>query len=233
MDFSGFEVLTFDCYGTLIDWEAGLLGALQPVFRSHGVTMGDDAVLELFASLESAAEAGDYQPYKQVLEQVVRGMGAELGFEPSEEEARCLVDSLGDWPPFADTVPALRWLKREFLLGVVSNVDEDLFARTEVRLGVEFDQVITAERARSYKPSLRNFEVAVEVLGVEKDQMLHVAQSLFHDIGPAGLLGIATVWVDRRMGRGGGGATRLATAQPDVTVPDLSSLVALIGATSV
>jgi 2-haloacid dehalogenase len=227
LDFSRKAVLTFDCYGTLIDWEAGILAAVRPILRAHGVEAGDDQVLELFARLESAAEAGPYRPYAQILASVMRGLGQRLGFAPGPAEVGALAASVGDWPPFSDSVAALAALKRRFRLAIISNIDDDLFAASQRRLGVDFDWIITAQQARSYKPSLNNFRLALERIGVPQEQVLHVAQSLFHDHVPAKQLGLETVWVNRRGGQPGPGATPPAEAQPDLEVPDLRTLAEL------
>jgi 2-haloacid dehalogenase len=229
LDFNRFTVLTFDCYGTLIDWETGLLAALRPVLEAHGVALTDGEVLALYAELETKEEAGEYRRYRAVLREIVVRMGQRLGFTPSEAEQESLPESLPSWPPFPDTVEALRALKARYRLAVVSNTDDDLFAGTAPSLVVVFDEVITAEQVGSYKPSHRNFEAAIERVGAPKGEILHVAQSLYHDIVPAKALGLSAAWVNRRKGREGGGATPPANALPDVEVPDLRSLVELMG----
>ena len=228
LDFGRFRVLTFDCYGTLIDWESGILAALGPLLAAHGKSLADDKLLELFGGLEAEAEAGEYQSYRKVLEGVARGVGRRLGFEASEQEARSLPESLKNWPPFPDTVAALGKLKSRFKLAIVSNTDDDLFAQTARLLEVPFDWVITAQQAGSYKPSHRNFKLALERIALPPDQVLHCAQSIYHDVVPARELGLATVWVNRR-GAKGGGATKAALGQPDVEVPDLKTLAEMAG----
>lgn len=227
VDFSRKTVLTFDCYGTLIDWEAGILAAVQPVLRAHGRELADEHILETYARLESAAEVGPYRPYRQILADVMRGLSEHFGFMASPAEAEVLAASVGEWPPFADTPEALTALRRRFKLAIVSNIDDDLFAASQRRLGVSFDWVITAQQARSYKPSLNNFRVALERIGRPPDQLLHVAQSLFHDHVPARQLGLDSVWVNRRSDKHGSGATPPAAVQPDLEVPDLRSLADL------
>jgi 2-haloacid dehalogenase len=222
LNFSPFQAVTFDCYGTLIDWETGLLGALCPILHAHGSKLGDDQILALYAELEPAAQ-NPYRRYREVLAEVVRGFGERLGFKASEEEARSLPDSLKDWPPFPDTVPALKRLQNRYRLAIISNTDDDLFAGTARHLEVRFDQVITAEQARAYKPSLAPFHLALERLGLPKQQVLHIGQSVYHDVVPAKSLGLATVLVRRR----GFGATRAASEKPDLEVPDLQSLATL------
>jgi 2-haloacid dehalogenase len=228
LDLTQYYVLTFDCYGTLIDWERGILNALRPVLDRHGVSMTDDEALELFGELESEAERGPYKRYHEVLTVVLAGIADRLGFTLAENERHALADSVGDWPAFPDTVEALQTLAKHYKLVILSNVDDDLFAGSAKRLQVEFADVITAQQVGSYKPNRRNFEVALERVGVPKQQLLHVAQSLFHDIEPANDIGLTTVWVNRRHDRPGFGATPQASAQPDLEVPDLRTLAQMV-----
>jgi 2-haloacid dehalogenase len=213
MDFSGFDALTFDCYGTLIDWERGILAALP-------AGLDGDAVLAAYAELESALEAGEYLRYREVVARSYDGLAARFGLPPDGRDA--FADSVGDWPPFPDSRDALVRLKEQFTLGVITNCDDDLFARSNARLGVEFDHVITAQQVDAYKPSPRGFEEAFSRIDVPRERILHVAQSLFHDHVTAKRLGLSTVWIDRRAGRGGG-ATPPAEAKPDATFPDMAS----------
>jgi 2-haloacid dehalogenase len=227
MDFAAYSVLTFDCYGTLIDWESGIRKALRPFLDAHGVALDDAELLEQYARFEEQIEAGPYRKYRDVLRGVVRNFGEQFGFTPSPAEADALPNSLSDWPPFPDTVAALRTLKQRYRLAILSNTDDDLFPETAKRLQVPFDYVITAEQVGSYKPSHRNFEAALARIGLPKEQILHVAQSLYHDIAPAKALGIANVWINRRHAVHGFGATVPAEATPDLELPDLRSLAAL------
>jgi 2-haloacid dehalogenase len=230
LDFTRFQVLTFDCYGTLIDWETGIFGAMRPILKTHGQVVSDADLLELYSELELQAEQGEqaeFRPYREVLKSVVRGFGDRLGFMPSESEVRSLPESLANWLPFPDTVAALRKLKSRYQLAITSNVDDDLFAGTAPRLEVHFDHVITAQQARAYKPSLRVFKLAQERIGVQPNQWLHVAQSVYHDVVPAKSLGIATVWVNRPSPRPGAGAAKAASAQPDLEVSSLKALADL------
>ncbi len=224
LDFERFEALTFDCYGTLIDWETGILNAVRPVFVQHDIDASDEAILEAYGELEAEAEDRDYLPYREVLAEVMRGLGARFGFEPSAGELMLLAESIKDWPPFDDTVASLHRLTRRTRLGILSNVDRDLFAGSAELLDTDFAWVITAEDAGSYKPSAWNFELAIQTIGLPKDRILHVGQSLFHDIRPASAMGLATVWVNRRGSRPGSGATKPAEATPDHEVPDLATL---------
>lgn len=228
LDFRLFRALTFDCYGTLIDWERGILTALRSVLRPRGVECDDKRLLEMFAAFEAEAEAGPYMPYRDILRRVMVRMAAALSFRLETGDEDCLAASLADWPPFPDTVAALVALERRYRLAIVSNVDDDLFAGTGAGLGVEFDVVTTAQQVRSYKPVAAHFTTALARLGLPTSEVLHVAQSLFHDVLPAKSLGMSTVWVNRRAGRPGFGATPPADARPDLEVPDLRSLVTLI-----
>jgi 2-haloacid dehalogenase len=257
LNFDNFQVLTFDCYGTLIDWETGILAALKPVLEEHRVELSDNEILRLYAQFESQAETGEYIKYREVLQQVMREFGGRFDFVPSEKELTALEESLPNWRPFEDTVAALRALKSlplpnefgsathhgndksthsravgdptKYRLGIISNVDDDLFAQSAKQLEVNFDLVITAEQVGAYKPSLENFNAAIKRSGVPKDRILHIAQSIYHDIVPAKQLGLATVWVNRRHGQRGSGATLPAHAKPDVEVPDLRALVSMMG----
>ncbi|HET8951154.1 MAG TPA: haloacid dehalogenase type II [Solirubrobacteraceae bacterium] len=222
LDYGAFDVLTFDCYGTLIDWETGLAERLDDLVGGEREDM-----LARYARHEAEAEAGPYLTYREVVAAGLRGVAAELGAEPSEERVAAFAGSVGDWPPFPDSAGALARLKERFKLGVITNCDDDLFARSNQRLGVEFDWVITAQQVRAYKPSERGFEVAFERIGLPRERILHVAQSLFHDHRTAKRLGLSTVWIDRRHGRAGSGATLPAEATPDATFPDMASFTAV------
>jgi 2-haloacid dehalogenase len=207
LDFDRVETLTFDCYGTLIDWETGLLAALRPILDAHGAAADDEDLLELYGRLETEVEAGPYRPYREVLTTVLRGIGEELAFAPSEPEMAAFAASVGEWPAFDDSADALALLGQRFRLAVITNCDDDLFAASARRLGEPFDWAITAERAGAYKPEHGPFELALETIDTPRERTLHVAQSLFHDHVPAKELGLATVWVDRRRGRARSGAT--------------------------
>jgi len=226
IDFNRFEVLTFDCYGTLIDWETGILSALHRVLAAHGKKIEDATMLKLYGDFEQSAEAGPFRPYRDVLESVVRQFGVELGFNPSEEEMRSLPGSLPTWKPWPDTVGALQRLKSRFRLAILSNIDDDLFATTRPQLGVAFDDVITAQQAQAYKPSMKMFELALSRVQAPAHRVLHVGQSIYHDVIPAQALGLATVWVNRPSARAGVGAVKAAEAKPDLTVSSLAELAA-------
>jgi 2-haloacid dehalogenase len=226
LDYGRFDALTFDCYGTLIDWEAGIVAGLRPILARAGVDATDDELLEVYAGFEAAAEAGPYARYREILGRCLRQVAGRYGFAPDGHEVAEFSDSVGEWPAFADSAEALARLQARFRLGVITNCDDDLFARSAARLGTTFDWVVTAESVGGYKPDPRNFEVAIERIGVARERILHVAQSLFHDHVPAKRLGLSTVWIDRRHDRPGFGATPPANATPDATFPDMASFAA-------
>jgi 2-haloacid dehalogenase len=227
LNFAQYRLVSFDCYGTLINWETGIFSALRPILAAHGKTIADAELLRLYSELESQAQQGEFHPYREVLQSVVRGFGEHLGFNPTESQARSLPESLPNWPPFADTIAALGKLKQRYQLAVISNVEDDLFAPTARLLQVPFDYVITAQQAQAYKPSLQMFKTAQQRTGVAPAQWLHVAQSVYHDVIPARSLGISTVWVNRPSSRPGSGAAKAATGKPDLEVPNLETLARL------
>ncbi len=225
IDFTNIEALTFDCYGTLIDWETGILQAVRPVLSVHGVRTTDDDILGRFARLEAAEEAEEYKPYREVLRNVMGHLGREYECEFVDRELDRLPDSIKRWPAFPDTAGALQRLAGRFTINIISNVDDDLFEGTHPKLGVPVGRLVTAQYCGSYKPSRRNFNVMLALLDLPPDRVVHVAQSLYHDIGPAHELGLRTVWVRRRSTRSGGGATVPAPdAAPDLETPDLKTL---------
>ncbi len=229
-----FEVISFDCYGTLIDWESGILAAMQPVIEFHELICTSEDVLAAYARGESAVEADGWLPYREVLRRTFASMAKDLGFAPRREELELLEQALPRWLPFPDTVAGLRALKAAgHRLVIISNVDDDLFARTATRLGVDFDAVVTAAQAKHYKPHPGMFELAIARLGVPAPRFLHAAQSRFHDIATAKQLGMQTVHVVRDAGRSGGATPWVdddERTRPDATVADLAGLVALVGA---
>ena len=224
IDFGAFDVLTFDCYGTLIDWETGIVAAMRQQLGIALSDRSDEELLEAFARFEHDAEV-PYQRYRDVLAVALRGVGETFGVAVNDAQAEAFGGSVEDWPAFPDSTAALRRLQSRFKLAVITNCDDDLFAQSERRLGVSFDYVITAQQAGSYKPDHANFLLAFERIGVPRERILHVAQSLFHDHVPAKALGMTTVWIDRRAGRGGG-ATPAAEAVPDARFTDMESFAA-------
>jgi 2-haloacid dehalogenase len=227
LDFSRFEILTFDCYGTLIDWESGILPVLHRIFSARGKKADDGTLLKLYGDFEQRSEAGSFIAYREVLSSVVRQFGNEFGFTPTPDELASLATSLAVWRPWPDTVDALHRLKTRFRLAIVSNTDDALFAGTRPQLEVAFDEVITAEQAQAYKPSQKMFELALSRIKTPAHRVLHVGQSIYHDVVPAQALGLATVWVNRPSARPGVGAVKAAQATPDLTVRSLAELADL------
>ena len=211
MRLTDFQVLTFDCYGTLIDWESGIHTALQPLLRAGNVTLNRDAVLEAFARHESDQEKQTPgMVYSDLLAAVHRRLAREFGVEVPEDMHLAFGASVPDWPAFADTASSLQYLKKYYKLVILSNVDRTSFAGSNKRLGVEFDAIYTAQDIGSYKPDPANFRYMLDHLardGVEPPAILHTAQSLFHDHAPAKQFGLASAWIDRRHDQAGWGAT--------------------------
>ena len=232
MNFSRFTAISFDCYGTLIDWEAGILPIIREILANHGQTASDATILKLYGNFEAEAESGIYRNYKQVLQSVVLRFGQQFNFQASCAEEHALHESIPAWPPFPDTVRALHDLQKRYRLAVISNIDDYLFAQTQEHWDLEFDAVITAEKAGSYKPALNNFRLALQTLAIAPGQLLHAGQSVYHDVVPARSLGVATAWVNRPSARPGVGAVRVVAEEdeeirPDLEVPDLATLAAI------
>jgi 2-haloacid dehalogenase len=219
--YDDFDVLTFDCYGTLIDWEAGIATGVRMQLGDAVAGASDEEIVAAFAAVEHEAEV-PYKSYREVLALSLQGIGERLGVPVSDAQAKGFGASVGQWPAFPDSAAALARLQERFKLAVITNCDDDLFAQSERRLGVSFDYVITAQQAGSYKPDHANFQLAFERIDEPRERILHVAQSLFHDHVPAKALGMTSVWIDRRQGRGGG-ASRDVEAHPDATFPSMQA----------
>jgi 2-haloacid dehalogenase len=233
---TSFDALSFDCYGTLIDWEAGIAGVLSRWARSRRLGLDEEALLAAYSRHEAAAEADHPRDvYPAILARGMRGLGSELGAEVSEADAQALARSVPDWPAFADSHDALTALGERYKLIILSNVDRESFAGSQRRLAVTFTSVLTAQDIGSYKPSPRNFEALVAEasrLGVGQGRLLHVAQSLFHDHVPAKQAGLPTVWINRRHDRPGWGATPAPPADvtPDWEFPSMAAFADAVAA---
>lgn len=232
MKLDGFKALTFDCYGTLIDWERGLVAALKPWRDRTGVALDDEALLARFGEVESAVqEEHPRMLYRDTVALSLRRIGKAIGAPATDAEAQAFGAAIGQWPAFPDSANALAFLKQHYKLVVVSNVDRASFKGSNAQLGVDFDFVVTAEDVGSYKPALAHFHRALELLagiGIAPTEVLHVAQSLFHDHVPAKQLGLKSVWINRRAAKGGaGGATKAPAVpvKPDLELPSLAAFV--------
>jgi 2-haloacid dehalogenase len=232
MQLTDFKVLTFDCYGTLIDWESGMVSSLQPIASRAPGPPSRDAILEDHGRLEASQQRyTPAKPYREVLTIVARRLAEQWGVDASLDECREYGRSIQDWPAFPDSASALAYLKKHFRLVVLSNVDNESFAASNRRLGVTFDAVYTAEDIGSYKPDPRNFRYMLdqlEGLGVAPSDVLHVAESLFHDHAPANAAGLRSAWIHRRHAVGGYGATRPPADMPhyDFRFESMADLVA-------
>lgn len=233
MQLTDFDALTFDCYGTLIDWESGIYNALQPLLAHNEHERSREELLQLFARFESHHEAASPDLiYPKVLARSHQDIAKHLQLESHEELDRAFGDSVKDWPAFDDSATSLAYLAEHYKLIILSNVHRAGFAASNVKLKVVFDRIFTAEDIGCYKPRLKNFEHMLEQLtanGIEQKNILHTAQSLFHDHVPAGQMGLSRCWIDRRMGQQGGGATAAISAEADIDVdfhfPSMAALV--------
>ena len=223
------RVLTFDCYGTLIDWETGILNVLRPWARENQVGAKDADLIAAYNTAEAGVQKETPTAlYTAVLRSTMDRIAAAWGVAPSASARDALATSVGDWPAFPDTADALRELRRHCKLVVVSNVDHESFARTSPKLGVDLDGLVTAQDVGAYKPDVRMLRAALDFVrrwDAAIDDVVHVAQSVYHDITPARQMGIATVWVDRQRQceRGAG-----IDPHPDVHVHSLAELASIV-----
>jgi 2-haloacid dehalogenase len=231
MNLTEFHVLSFDCYGTLIDWETGIMEALQPLIERSGRILSRDHVLQAYARIESDQEQTEsFLPYREVLQRVYVRLAQEWHAQPGPGEALAFSESIRNWPAFVDSAAALQYLKKFYKLVILSNVDRDSFEASNQKLQVEFDYIFTSQEIGSYKPDLRNFQYMIDRLaehGLPKRSILHLAVGLFHDHLPANQMGLATGWIHRRAGREGHGATHPPKRMPtlDFRFTSLARLV--------
>lgn len=212
------DTITFDCYGTLVDWETGIAGAFCDTAANHGVTLERDEVLTAYHEIEPKVQAGSYRPYAEVLCETAVRVAERLGWPLTKSGASFLAESLPDWPLFEDTRPALERLKSRFDIAVLSNIDDDQLQTTLARIAVEFDWTVTAQNTRSYKPAHSHFKEAIRRVGGDHGRLIHAAQSYYHDIGPATGLGLSSVWINRK------GEDQPAGHNPLHTVRNLAAL---------
>ena len=221
---AAYDIITFDCYGTLIDWESGIVNAFLSEAARDGVDLDTGSIIAAYMAEEPAVEAEQYRPYRDVLGETAQRVAAELGWKIKPERVGFLAASVPRWQPFLDTNPALERLAQKYQLGILSNIDEDLLNATLKHLTVRFDLTITAERVRSYKPGLAHFrEAAAQTPG---KRMLHAAQSYFHDVVPASRLDIPVAWVNRK-----GESISEGGIDPTYELEDLSGLADLLEGT--
>lgn len=221
-DMRKYDVITFDCYGTLIDWESGIADAFLRAAREDGIDLRREEVLRAYALIEPVVEREHFRLYRDVLTETATRVAHALGWALAFERGTFLVSSLAYWKPFADTNAALERLRGAgYRLGILSNVDDDLIAATRRRLTVDFDFVITAEQVQSYKPAHGHFLEAKKRIG--DAPWLHAAQSNYHDVVPCNQLGIPSAWVNRR------GETALPGGTPTFEVRDLAALADALG----
>jgi len=215
-----FDLVTFDCYGTLIDWDQGIIEAFRDEANTQGASLDPKALLDTYLSQEINVEQ-NYKPYRQVLDETATRVASRLGLDASKLKPHFLSKRISDWRPFRDTNPSLERLAKTYKLGILSNIDDDLLASTRRHFTVEFDLIVTAEQVRSYKPGYAHFEEARRRAG--KLRQLHAAQSYFHDVIPAVQLGIPVAWVNRKNEARSAGGPR-----PDYEVQDLKTLADLL-----
>jgi 2-haloacid dehalogenase/putative hydrolase of the HAD superfamily len=218
-----YDLVTFDCYGTLIDWESGIADAFLQAAREDGVDLRRDEVLRAYAQIEPVVEHERFRLYRDVLTETAARLANSLGWPLAYERATFLVTSITSWKPFPDTNPALERLRDAgYKLGILSNVDDDLLSATRRHFTVDFELIVTAQQVRSYKPGHAHFLTAKEKIGAQR--WLHAAQSNFHDIAPTNALGIPNAWVNRHGETGG--------VTPTHEVRDMEGLAELLSLSS-
>jgi 2-haloacid dehalogenase len=228
LDLDRFDALTFDCYGTLIDWERGILDTLAPVVGRDGRAVDGERLIAGYHATEASLQAGEYLPYREIAARALAEVCGECGVIVTETDRERFQQTVGTWPAFEDSAESLQRLAGRYRLGVITNCDDELFALSSQRLGVEFDWIVTAQQAGAYKPSELPFRLAFERIDVPQERILHVAQSLFHDHPTARRLGMHSVWIDRRgdsFDAGGTPSTDLA----DLAYPDMRSFADAAG----
>ncbi|HHJ10197.1 MAG TPA: haloacid dehalogenase type II [Bacteroidetes bacterium] len=213
------KVISFDCYGTLIDWKRGVIQALAPLLADYHLSIPEEDLFALFSEADHHFTSGKYLTYREILIQTMKWIAGRLGINLYGKDEKALIGSFPNWEPFPDVQEALRHLKQKYSLVILSNIDDDLFSFTRKKLGVVFDEVITAYQIRSYKPAPGHFREALDRLGLKPGEMLHVAQSIYHDIEPCREIGIPNVWINRY------GETFQGSDPPRQTYPSLEAYI--------
>jgi len=219
--------LTFDCYGTLIDWELGIKTTLTTILRDKGISSSVEELFRAREDLEFELIQSEYRSYREILSLSLKEAFVQFHIPYGNRDGERLAESLPKWPVFPETVPSLIRLGRVCKLCIISNIDRDLIARTKDRIGVRFDVTVTAQDARAYKPSIRPFQLALEKLSVKPQQVLHVSSGFRYDIPPAHQLGIKTAWINRKRERAPVGFST------DYEFNNLADLAAWLGKSSV
>ena len=225
MEFKSFEIISFDCYGTLIDWKKAVLDILGSVISRYHIEVEREELFMMFLEVDREVINDEYRPYREILTEITDRIAAKLSINLINKDRTCLSDRFDEWIPFYDTVRALKKLASQYKLCVISNIDNDLFGITASKLGVKFDFLITAQNLRTYKPNHNNFKQALSSFGIDRDRQLHVAQSIHHDIIPANQLGINNVWINRYAEE----VPESEVGNPGMIIPDLASLVREMG----
>ncbi len=218
MESMKWDTISFDCYGTLVDWESGIADVFCDAAATSGVTLDRNAILTAYHEIEPKVQAGSYRLYKEVLSETALRVAEWLGWPLTHSGASFLAESLPDWPVFEDARPALERLKSRFDIAILSNIDDDLLQATLARIAVEFDWTVTAQNTRSYKPAHPHFREAIRRVGGDRGRLLHAAQSYYHDIAPATGLGLSAIWINRK------GEDQPAGRSPLHTVRNLAAL---------
>jgi 2-haloacid dehalogenase len=218
-----YEYLSFDCYGTLIDWERGILNFFENILSQHNTSPQE--VLKSYALFEAEAEHGEYKSYREILKIVFQKFSLKYNFEIEHGQEYSLSESVKVWPAFPDSNKALNKLQEKYKLVIISNIDDDLFAHSEALLGVKFDYIFTAQQMGSYKPSIHNFKYVKEKLNLTNDNWLHVAQSLYHDHVPASKMNIDSVWIKRQSAAGDQGIAPVVEIVPSRKYDSMESFV--------
>jgi len=227
INFNEFEVLTLSCLGTLIDWEKGLLKAVRPLFTHQDIVIGDQYFLKTFLQHESDMLQGEYVPYREIIKRILLKIGQTHGFVPTYAEIEEIIRSTREWRPFPDVTESLKTLKQQYKLAIISNLDRALFEEVSEQFLVEFDWIFTADEVRSYKPSSKIFNYALENMEIPPSKILHIGHSLVHDIIPAKSLKLSTVWVNRATLQKGSPLLHSPPVDPDLEVPDLKTLISI------
>lgn len=191
------EVLSFSCFGTLIDWRKGIVSTLKPLFEEYLVEMGEEEIYNLFRHYESELVHSDFMLYRSMLTEVIRKMGRRLNLNLSQDDCESLVRSLPSWPIFPDTVDCLRKWSKKYKLALICNADKDLLEKSILKTGLKFDHIILSEDLKTYKPSQHNFLIALRSFGVSSHHVVHLSENLSNDIVPCNEIGIPAVWINR------------------------------------